>query len=168
MFNTHPKIAVKPTSVDYGIIKIGWLLLALAIIAIIPFYADLPEKIPTHFNHKGVADGFGHKSTIWLLPALNIVLYGGLTLVVIKVKPWKFNYPTTVTEKNAPELYALGIRMLTVINLVVSLVLSAIALVILYAAYHGSSPGVWLILLVLIPVFTPIVYFSYKMMNLPK
>ncbi|WP_432410813.1 DUF1648 domain-containing protein [Rasiella sp. SM2506] len=37
------------------------------------YYAQLPEEIPIHFNAIGEADGFGKKSTIWLLPILNVV-----------------------------------------------------------------------------------------------
>ena len=51
------------------------LLIALVLLAI-PFayaayvYAGLPETIPTHFNFKGEADGFGGKDSIFLGPAI--------------------------------------------------------------------------------------------------
>ena len=51
------------------------LFLALVLLAI-PFayaayvYAGLPETIPTHFNFKGEADGFGGKDSIFLGPAI--------------------------------------------------------------------------------------------------
>lgn len=37
------------------------------------YYSQLPEEIPIHFNAAGDADDFGKKSTIWLLPILNLV-----------------------------------------------------------------------------------------------
>jgi uncharacterized membrane protein len=51
------------------------LLLALVILAV-PFayaayiYPTLPQTIPTHFNMKGEADGFGERSTIFLGPGI--------------------------------------------------------------------------------------------------
>ena len=51
------------------------LLLALIILAI-PFgyaayiYPSLPNSIPTHFNYKGEADGFGERSSIFLGPGI--------------------------------------------------------------------------------------------------
>lgn len=51
------------------------LLLALIILAI-PFgyaayiYPSLPNTIPTHFNYKGEADGFGERSSIFLGPGI--------------------------------------------------------------------------------------------------
>jgi uncharacterized membrane protein len=51
------------------------LLIAIVLLAI-PFgyaayvYSSLPETIPTHFNFKGEADGFGGKDSIFLGPAI--------------------------------------------------------------------------------------------------
>ena len=51
------------------------LILALVLLAI-PFgyaayiYPSLPETIPTHFNYKGEADGFGGKDSIFLGPGI--------------------------------------------------------------------------------------------------
>jgi uncharacterized membrane protein len=44
-------------------------------------YADLPERIPTHFNVHGVPDGWASKAFgAWLLPAIS-----ALTLVLLRV-----------------------------------------------------------------------------------
>jgi uncharacterized membrane protein len=51
------------------------LLIALVLLAI-PFayaayiYPSLPQTIPTHFNMKGEADGFGERSTLFLGPGI--------------------------------------------------------------------------------------------------
>lgn len=44
-------------------------------------YADLPDQVPRHFNHVGVADGWGHKSVLFLLPILGVFQYGLLTVL---------------------------------------------------------------------------------------
>ncbi|MEN9701228.1 MAG: hypothetical protein RIR55_543 [Bacteroidota bacterium] len=74
------------------------LLTALLILAI-PFayaayiYPTLPQTIPTHFNMKGEADGFGERSTIFLGPGIlsGVGLFTFLLLSNIKnFDPKKF------------------------------------------------------------------------------
>lgn len=36
-------------------------------------YADLPQEIPIHYNALGEADDYAKKSSIWLLPILNLL-----------------------------------------------------------------------------------------------
>lgn len=120
MFRKQPKIEVKPTITDLKIIRLGWFLVILNFIIVKIFYVDLPEEIPIHFNFKGEADGFGSKTNIWFLPLLTLIMYYGMNLVILKVKPWQMNYPVRVTEKNAPQLYAMNLRMLVLVNLAIS------------------------------------------------
>jgi uncharacterized membrane protein len=45
------------------------------------FYSKLPETIPTHWNIKGEADGFGPRTTVWITPTLSLpvaILFVGL------------------------------------------------------------------------------------------
>jgi uncharacterized membrane protein len=74
------------------------LLLALMILAV-PFvyaayiYPTLPQTIPTHFNMKGEADGFGERSTIFLGPGIlsGVGLFTFFLLSNIKnIDPKKF------------------------------------------------------------------------------
>ena len=44
-------------------------------------YSHLPERIATHFNAVGVADGFGSKSTLWFLVVLAVVSYAMMSLI---------------------------------------------------------------------------------------
>ncbi len=116
-FQKHPDIEVKPNSTDKLLIKIGWGVVLLNLLVILIFYFDLPKTIPTHFNWQGEVDGYGHKISLWLIPFFSVLMYMGLNLVITKMKPHQMNYPVKVTEKNADKLYAMAIRMLTVMNL---------------------------------------------------
>jgi len=109
MFRKQPKIDVKPNATDLKIIKYGWIFV---------FYFKLPEIIATHYDYNGNVDGRGHKSTLFILPIFNLLMYLGMTKVTTKIKPYYFNYPTKVTEKNAAEIYAITIRMMVVLNLI--------------------------------------------------
>jgi uncharacterized membrane protein len=44
---------------------------------VIPFlyYKTLPEKIPIHYNFYGFPDGYGNKSTLFLLSSLGFIIY---------------------------------------------------------------------------------------------
>ena len=70
--------------------KYGPWLVALLIIA--PFiygaliYPHLPSQIPTHFNIKGEADGFGGKDSIYLGPSIMGIASLFTYLLFIKFK----------------------------------------------------------------------------------
>ena len=66
----NPKIRIGLTIFDI-IIEIAALAALLSMwIIIITAYFKLPDIIATHFNDAGKADGFGGKSSIFLLPAI--------------------------------------------------------------------------------------------------
>jgi uncharacterized membrane protein len=51
-----------------------------AIFAVVFNYRDLPQRIPTHFNAAGIANGWGDKSALWALVGVSCFLYLMLTL----------------------------------------------------------------------------------------
>lgn len=58
-------------------------------------YGDLPARIPTHFNAAGVPDGFGARSSWWLLPTISVAsaaLMIGVALVLPR-RPDLLNLP---------------------------------------------------------------------------
>ena len=169
MFVTHPKIDTKPTKTDRLVMRVGWVLVALHFILTGVFYFDLPDTVPTHFNLKGEADGFGSKNNLWLLPILSVVMYYGMLKITTRMKPWNYNYPTKVTEKNAPLLYALSIRMLVGLNLGIVLVFLVISL---HSILLGSGVQFfnlsWLLILLIGGLTLYPFLFIYKMFNIPK
>ncbi len=65
------------------LIAVAGLVFAVAVVA--DFYSRLPERIATHFNAEGVANGFGARGTLWVLVGIALFLY--LTLSVINFVP---------------------------------------------------------------------------------
>ena len=65
------------------LIALAGLVFSAAVVA--DFYSRLPERIATHFNGAGVANGFGARSTLWVLVGIAVLLYS--TLSVINVVP---------------------------------------------------------------------------------
>ncbi len=55
--------------------------MVFAIAVVWDFYSRLPERIATHFNAEGMANGFGARSTLWLLVGIAVLLYATLSAV---------------------------------------------------------------------------------------
>jgi uncharacterized membrane protein len=52
------------------------ILLAICLFVIpLLYYKSLPEKIPIHYNFYGFPDGYGNKSTLFLLASLGFIIY---------------------------------------------------------------------------------------------
>ena len=64
--------------------------LPILIIAILPvlylayIYGDLPATVPIHWNAQGEIDGYGDKSTLWLVPFMMSVL----TYILLCIAPF--------------------------------------------------------------------------------
>jgi uncharacterized membrane protein len=55
--------------------------LVFAVAVVMDFYSRLPERIATHFNAEGMANGLGAKSVLWVLVGIAVLLYLTLTAV---------------------------------------------------------------------------------------
>ena len=169
MITKKPQLDIKPTPSDKKLVRMGWIIVALNYLLILVFYFDLPDTIPTHFNLQGEADDFGHKSTLWIIPVLSTALYFGMGFFVTHMKPSNINYPIKVTEKNAPRLYALGLRMLVIINLVtvVAFLLTTFAIVFKVKGILDTLDVPMLIGIWVVAGLVPF-YFLYKMYTVSR
>lgn len=169
MFRKQPKIEVKPNQVDKKIIRWGWIVLLLNLILILVFYSNLPNKIPTHFNFKGEIDGYGSKSSLWVIFIMAALMYYGLNLIVKKVPPHKHNYPVRITEKNAPLVYAQSLRMLVILNFSIALMFFLISSKLILTVLNKLSFDIMLVVMLLVVFITALpFYFIYKMFKTPK
>jgi len=73
-------------------------------------YADLPDKIPTHFGLSGAPDQWGSKATLWILFGVALFIY--LLLTVVSRFPQAFNFPVPVTPQNRERLVHLAQEMM--------------------------------------------------------
>lgn len=169
MFRKQPEIIIEPTEGDKKIILTGWILLILNALLTAIFYVDLPEKIPTHFNINGEVDRYGHKSTIWIISILGFILYYIFSIIIKKVPPHKYNYPVKVTNKNAPTVYGLSLKMLVILNFLIALLFLFISIHIILLTKNLAGPNliqivsVGGIFIAILPFF-----FIYKMFKISK
>jgi uncharacterized membrane protein len=169
MFKAHPKIEVRPNSLDKNLFKVGYIIIGIHFLITALSYSNLLDIIPIHFNLKGEADGFSNKLNIWFLPLLNVGMFYGIKLLVTKMKPYQMNYPVKVTETNAPVLYGMAIRMLVLLNLSIALLLFLISLhtILLTQNLQPFDFGYFLIFSIGFITLIPF-YFIFKMLKLPK
>ncbi len=55
--------------------------LVFAVVIVADFYRRLPERIATHFNGAGMANGLGSRSTLWVLVGIAFFLYATLLAI---------------------------------------------------------------------------------------
>lgn len=91
------------------------LLFQVATLAVI--WSQLPARVPVHFGVSGLADAWGGKATLLLLPAVSAVIYGGLA--ILRRYPQRLNYPFALTDENAPQQHVIAQSLLATLNAVI-------------------------------------------------
>lgn len=153
MYTNRPKIKLALQPLD------KWLE-ALAIIGCIWLwtfciraYTILPETIPTHFNFKGVADGYGSKATLFILPSIATAIY--VLMTCLNQYPHIFNYMVKITIDNAEQQYRSATRLLRWVKLFVIVLFSIISVMITTSVKNeGMSRWLGASLPVVIALFT--------------
>ena len=95
-------------------------LVSLAALILIPTiaYSGLPDSIPTHYGANGKADAWGSKNSIFFLPILGICIY--VMFKWISQYPHKMNFPYPITEDNRERSYTTAIRMMSILNALIT------------------------------------------------
>lgn len=145
---SRPKITIEKTSNEkvleilvFGTVAGIWLMTLLR-------YPALPERIPIHFDGSGVINGWGSKSTIFLLPV--IATFIAVLLYYVRKHPEWYNYPVKVTPENAQALYMSSSRVLSWINYIVILLFAVIQMRLLDAARNHATPNYFALIWVLV------------------
>ncbi|MCU0437030.1 MAG: DUF1648 domain-containing protein [Raineya sp.] len=164
---SKPKINLETKPLDKVIEILTGFLLLFMWAWLLYHYSLLPEKIPTHFNLNGEADGFGKKSDLFILATSATIIY--ILLSTLKKFPHLLNYPVTVTEQNAPQLYHLSNQMLRFLKFLTILAMCIVEVFNINIAKNnaGNLPN-GLIFGVISLIFICIAYFIMKMLMISK
>ncbi|HVG11560.1 MAG TPA: DUF1648 domain-containing protein [Flavisolibacter sp.] len=136
----RPKISLPYSNQDKLLEGISLLLLLVLWLVAIRFYSLLPDIVPIHFDGKGQADGYSRKGSLFLLPLIATIIYGGTTL--LNKHPDIFNYGVSITPENAHRLYSKATRFLRVLKLLVLILFLIIVVVVIRTSLHnGTGPG---------------------------
>ncbi len=157
-----PKLKIKLSITDKVIEIIGWLFIVIIWTLVMKSYYLLPNTIPIHYNGIGKTDGFGNKSTIFILPVIATIVFIGLS--ILNQFPHVFNYPTPVTSFNAMKLYTDATKMIRFLKLNIVLVFGIIIFKTIKNAYGQTDGfGIWFLPIILGLIYIPILYFLIKM-----
>jgi uncharacterized membrane protein len=133
----RPRIKLKLTSHDYVIEFIGLSFLIILIAIPILYYNQLPDRIPIHFNAAGNPDGFGEKPSLFILPAIGLLMY--FLLTVLTAFPHIYNFPVAITPENAEIQYRLATRLMRILKTVIIILFSFIGWMSVRTAVGNAS-----------------------------
>ena len=104
--NQRPVISLGLSPVLVAVELLGAIAILLAVLLIVKFWAVLPDRIPVHFGYRGLADAWGDKVTIWIVPAVAAIIF--VVLTAVSRYPHTSNYPVPINSENARRQYLLG------------------------------------------------------------
>ena len=102
-------------------------------------YAALPERIPVHYNAKGVIDGYGGKGMMWLLLAGMWGVVGCLSFVEQFPKCWNTGFRTT--KENHVRMLSLTWTLISITKLIVA---AMFAYLVVAAIRGGNLPALFM------------------------
>ena len=154
----RPKIRPPRKALDriFESLAIAGVLCGLFII--IQAWPTLPQTIPIHFDASGNADGFGSKGTIWLLPAISVVMVPAI--LFFRRYPWLSNVPWEINEENALRQYELLVRLLSLCACAISFIFLVLTYDTISIASGGSSLfGKWLMPVFIVPIIGVLIWY---------
>lgn len=144
MEEKRPKIKIESQTGD-NLLEIGAIAaLIFTITYVIINYAQMPARIPTHFNFSGQVDGYGDKSSLLFLPVVPVFLYTLFT--IINRYPHVFNYPVKITQENAAIQYELGTRLMRSVKFIIMALFASLSYEIIGSTYaHATTSSWWML-----------------------
>lgn len=162
-YKNRPKVKIEKTEWDRLIDWITVSLLVVYVIYIYMHYQKLPDTIPTHFGEGGIADNFGSKNSIWMLPFIAFLTTIGMQ-ILIKF-PHQHNYMVKITEENAPRLYQFATKIIRITTLFMVLLFFYISYAIIKATNNieEDALGSWFLPTIITFSVTLTLYIIIKM-----
>lgn len=144
---------------------IGYGVFAVTISFMILGWENLPDEIPAHFNAAGEVDRFGSQWELLILPVIGIV--PGLGMEVLERYPEIHNYPVRLNDTNREAFYLNSRIMLNLSKNSIFIVFSIAIFEMMHVAINNISLlGGWLLPVILILIFSPIIYGIAKRMQI--
>lgn len=157
----RPRIKIEPQPFDNTLELLAWAGFILMWILVLTQYSSLPDKIPTHFNASGRADGYGSKPSFFIAPAIGTLMF--LLLTILNRYPYLFNYPVNITEENAHRQYSNATRLMRYLKFSLTLTFLLITWgTVQTASGKSNGLGAWLLPLTMSLNLIPTLYFAIK------
>ena len=141
------------TPLQIGTLILGGLTILGTLILLWHQWPEIAEMIPTHFGFDGQANAWGKKSSLLPLAAIDVLLY--LAIVVLLFFPKIWNVPYRYTAETVVWTYQQLRSMMCVLALAIAVGFGYI----IYASYSTTDLPFIFLLLFLLAVFCPIIYY---------
>jgi uncharacterized membrane protein len=112
----------------------------------------LPDRVPTHFDASGKANGWGSPHDMIFMPLIAIAIY--LLMSLASRFPSAFHYPVHATPQILPRLQAITLNLLTWLKVELAWLFAILQWVFVRAARSGDGhlfpvviPGILFVLL---------------------
>jgi uncharacterized membrane protein len=127
----------------------------------------LPDRIATHFDFAGNANGWGEPSMLWLFPIVASFIYG-MMMVVVRY-PASFHYSVGVTDENRPRLQAIAVDLVVWLKAELVCLFAWIQYEIIESARlgKGALPPI-LVPIVIVGIFATIIWYFIAMQRVGR
>ncbi len=126
-------------------------------------YSALPQEIPVHFNAQGVANGWGDKSSLWMLAGVACALYVGMTLVAL-LPVSMINVPVRAGRAVAVPI---AMEMVGWLKAEVMWTFAALcAAMVRMGQGRGNGLSIWFLPLVLVVLFGTVGFYLWRMRSI--
>lgn len=159
----RPNIKIPLSWKDKTLILTATILFVFILLYLKMVWSDILEVIPTHFGFSGAPDRFGSKSSLFIIIIIGASIH--ILLSFLSKIPKFYNYPVSVTEKNAVVLYKIGRQLILLIDLEASVLINVLAWEDIQAALgkmHGVTPEMFIIIGI---IFFTIIYETVRMVK---
>jgi uncharacterized membrane protein len=156
MYSERPKILLSRQVTDRWLDTTSLLILLLTWTYTVVSYFSLPGQIPVHYNFKGIADSYGSRATVFILPAIITIIWAGLG--VLNKLPHIFNYAVKITASNAERQYRAATRLIRVLKLVIVCFCLFVTCKVINAA---STLEWWFLPAMLVSFLAPVVVYLF-------
>lgn len=142
---------------------IKWLCIGIqagVVLYLFSIWKYLPDSVPTHYNGMGEADGYGGKWTVWMIPAVMLLMYQFLALIERRPNWW--NTSVNITKENCTKVYGMLKNMIVTMKFIMMLIFGYISVC------TGERLGSWFLPVTLILTFGCIIIFSVLLLKASK
>ena len=156
----RPEIIIQKKSIDIFFEMVALLTIIFMWAFCLYHYKSLPEIIPTHYGANGIADDYGSKKTLFLIPGIVTIIVMGMRW--LNRYPHKFNYMTAITADNAERQYRMATRLIRYLQFIIAVLFNYIVVKTVEDAYvKQSTLDIWFVFILEAAVFVPTVYTVY-------
>ena len=125
-------------------------------------WSSLPSRIPLHFNADGLAESWGSKNSLLILPVICTAMYALLTVVCFFPKTW--NIPVKLTDENRNRVYTVTRSFLVTLKFLLLLNFTVIE----RSMVKMQPLDGWFVFIVLAGVFGTMTGFTVKIIKVSK